>query len=202
MANTDELLSFKEFVPTGGNSESAQININSPKKNQYNFIENETSDFLSAGDLSDGPQRLKDGEEGGEKQPVYSLFSIEYYQQFFNVDTKMVVDRIMTSMIPKKAPGNYLKSHIGVNPDLYGPFWIVTTLIFSIAISGNIASYLQSGNEEDFKWRYNFHLVSYSATAIMFYASAVPFGLWAAFKWTIKPVDPDLETDTVRYSLS
>lgn len=41
----------------------------------------------------------------------------------------MVVDRIATSMIPKRAPGNYLRSHIGLNPDLYGPFWIIMTLV-------------------------------------------------------------------------
>lgn len=59
----------------------------------------------------------------------YSFFSIEYYQQFFNVDTTMVLDRIASSMIPKRAPVNYLKQHIGTNPDLYGPFWIVVTLV-------------------------------------------------------------------------
>lgn len=59
----------------------------------------------------------------------FSIWSIEYYQQFFNVDTMMVVDRIATSMIPKRAPGNYLRSHIGLNPDLYGPFWIIMTLV-------------------------------------------------------------------------
>jgi protein YIPF1/2 len=55
----------------------------------------------------------------------------------------MVVERIVNSIFPKRAPGNYLKLNLGTNPDLYGPFWIVVTLIFTIAISGNIANYLQ-----------------------------------------------------------
>lgn len=57
----------------------------------------------------------------------------------------MVVDRIATSMIPKRAPGNYLRSHIGLNPDLYGPFWIIMTLVslfyicvYSIMLKGFI----------------------------------------------------------------
>lgn len=130
----------------------------------------------------------------------------------------MVIDRIATSMIPKRAPGNYLRSHIGLNPDLYGPFWIIMTLVssyipinlhtltflmlnilfqvFSIGISGNISNYLQHANT-NFKWRYNFHLVSYAATALIMYACVIPLALWAAFKWTIKPVDPDLESESV-----
>lgn len=43
----------------------------------------------------------------------------------------MVIDRIASSMIPKRAPFNYLRSHIGMNPDLYGPFWIIITLVFN-----------------------------------------------------------------------
>jgi hypothetical protein len=30
-------------------------------------------------------------------------------------------------------------------PDLYGPFWIYTTLIFIIAAAGSISGYLQDG---------------------------------------------------------
>lgn len=58
-----------------------------------------------------------------------SFLTIEYYQQFFNVDTMVVVERIVNSMIPKRAPADYLKSYIGQNPDLYGPFWITVTLV-------------------------------------------------------------------------
>lgn len=71
------------------------------------------------------------GDSTDERPPSHSLFTIEYYQRFFNVDTTMVVDRIASSMIPKRAPVNYLKQHIGTNPDLYGPFWIVVTLVIS-----------------------------------------------------------------------
>jgi len=45
--------------------------------------------------------------------------------------------------MPNGSTENFFKSKIRTKPDLYGPFWICVTLIFSIAISGNIASYLQ-----------------------------------------------------------
>lgn len=44
--------------------------------------------------------------------PKVSLFQIEFYQQFFNIDTMEVVDRIASSMIPKRASSTYLKTHL------------------------------------------------------------------------------------------
>lgn len=59
----------------------------------------------------------------------HSIFSIKFYKQFFNVDASIVRERILSAMIPRRAPINYLKQEIGTNPDLYGPFWIVVTLV-------------------------------------------------------------------------
>lgn len=66
---------------------------------------------------------------------------------------------------------------------MYGPFWITITLIFTIAISGNIASYLQHANAK-YNWKYDFHLVSYAATAIYIYVLLVPVALWGLLKWS------------------
>lgn len=33
------------------------------------------------------------------------------------------------------------------------------------------------------------------------YACVIPLALWAAFKFTIKPVDPDLESESVRLKI-
>ncbi len=35
-------------------------------------------------------------------------------------------------------------------PDLYGPFWIYTTLIFVIAASGSLTKYLENDRSQDF----------------------------------------------------
>lgn len=71
-----------------------------------------------------------DGVENGDSLPkMHSIFSIEFYQQYFNVDTNTVSERISSAIIPRRAPVNYLKQNIGANPDLYGPFWIVVTLV-------------------------------------------------------------------------
>lgn len=54
-----------------------------------------------------------------------------------------------------------------------------------------MASYLQSaGNHQ---WRYDFHLVSVSATVIVLYTCLVPMALWALLKWSIRTDEIDLE---------
>lgn len=77
--------------------------------------------------------RTGDSVDNGDGPPqMHSIFSIEFYQKFFNVDTNIVSERITSAVIPRRAPVNYLKQNIGSNPDLYGPFWIVVTLVIII----------------------------------------------------------------------
>ncbi|KAG5672163.1 hypothetical protein PVAND_002316 [Polypedilum vanderplanki] len=162
---TGDLLAFKDYDDF---ADSAQISVNSPKKVPQNESEPST--------------------------PKVSMFQIEFYQQFFNIDTAEVVERIVNSMYPKRATASYLKTNLGVNPDLYGPFWIATTLIFTIAISGNLADFLQ---KDDFKWHYNFHLVSYASTCIILYVCLMPFVIWSVLKYSVDLSDdsnPDLES--------
>lgn len=106
-----------------------------------------------------------------------SFWSLGYYQSFFDVDTNQVLRRILWSMIPNPK-AIFLNAHIRPNPDLYGPFWVCATLIFSVAISGNIASYLQYAYVGNYVWKYDFHKVSIAATVVYSYTSLVPLGLW------------------------
>lgn len=114
-----------------------------------------------------------------------SFWTLEYYQQFFDVNTKDVLDRIIASVVPTRSD-----IIAKTKPDLYGPFWISITLIFTIAISGNIANYLQYANEK-YHWKYDFHLVSYAATTICLYVTVIPLALWGLLKWSSEVADLD-----------
>jgi len=115
-------------------------------------------------------------------RPSYSIWSLEYYQQLFDVNTNQVTERILWAMVPK--PGvNYLQQHIQSKPDLYGPFWICVTLVFTIAISGNLANYLQTAASMHYHWKYNFHAVTLAGTAIFAYAWLLPSCLWGFLKY-------------------
>ena len=44
-------------------------------------------------------------------------------------------------MLSLKPFNSDLADEISTNPDLYGPFWIMTTLIFVLACMGNLTAY-------------------------------------------------------------
>ncbi|XP_044255285.1 protein YIPF1 [Tribolium madens] len=177
---TDELLSFHDYpsVHSPNPQNTAQLPINQDFNNSQ---ENESGAPL------DEPSAQK------------SFWTLEYYQQFFDVETRDVLDRIIASITPKRDTS--LKHHLRDKPDLYGPFWISVTLIFTIAISGNIANYLQHTNSQ-YHWKYNFQLVSYAATAIYIYVLLIPFALWGLLKWSSDVSDLEgLETGTTPSAL-
>ncbi|XP_065069396.1 protein YIPF1-like [Rhopilema esculentum] len=115
---------------------------------------------------------------GQKKQP--SFWTFEYYQKFFDVDTKQVLNRILYSMLPTYGR-NFLTTKVRPDPDLYGPFWVCATLVFTIAISGNLASYFAS--EGGTQWVYNFHKVTFAAFVIYGYAWLVPSAVWGFLLW-------------------
>ncbi|KAH8415388.1 hypothetical protein KR222_007906, partial [Zaprionus bogoriensis] len=214
---------------SGGNAGSVSGNFNAQRQrgdplSDLIYDMSNSAQSMAAGGAQGAPLDAAaggGGAGGGGGGARLSFLTIEYYQQFFNVDTYMVLERIVNSMIPKRAAANYLRMNIGENPDLYGPFWITVTLvgasivlsafdlastslplqIFSIAISGNIASYLQQA-DDSYHWHYNFHLVSYAATCIFLYANILPAVLWALFKYSLKPLDEAdaIETDSASYT--
>ena len=82
--------------------------------------------------------------------PIFFLTFVNYHAlqsfclQFFDVSTVDVQERLVWSLTPRpSSTADFVRKRIRPNPDLYGPFWVCVTLIFSVAISGNVASYLQ-----------------------------------------------------------
>lgn len=153
MANSpDDLLSFKEFDLLQDDYSTAQLNIDSPLKkstsspttlNANEDVGNSQDSWFFTYYWFNGLSKFKSFfPDEGDSKKNYSFLSLEYYQQFFDVDTLMVVERIVTSMIPKRAPSNYLKNNIGQNPDLYGPFWIIVTLVSSSEYAFRLANHL------------------------------------------------------------
>jgi len=188
-SNEPQFMSFQDFSPINrsGGAGQAQLDVSSPD-HQQNFgnLGGDSTGIDMIQDLQSMPG-IKD-----DADVPRSFWTIEYYQKYFNVDTNDVVQRIKRSMIPHGAD-NYLLSHIRPNPDLYGPFWVCVTLVFSIAISGNLANYLQTANSGKYHWRYDFHLVSYAATCIFLYAWLLPLILWGALQWTSSSEDTNDE---------
>lgn len=117
----------------------------------------------------------------GQKKSA-PFWTFDYYQKLFDIETHDVKERIIGSLIPW--PGkNFINVYIRRNPDLYGPFWICTTLVFAIAISGNISTFLVNLGKPEYKYTPEFGKVSIAATAIFTYAWLVPLALWGLLLW-------------------
>ncbi|KAH0618598.1 hypothetical protein JD844_017957 [Phrynosoma platyrhinos] len=127
----------------------------------------------------------------GQKKSA-PFWTFEYYQTFFDVDTYQVLDRIKGSVFP--VPGkNFVRLYIRSNPDLYGffvfallikgPFWICATLVFVIAVSGNLSKFFIHLGQPDFHYVPEFRKVSIAATTIYAYAWLVPLALWGFLMW-------------------
>eukprot|EP00048_Salpingoeca_helianthica_P024396 m.32064 g.32064 ORF g.32064 m.32064 type:complete len:257 (-) comp9362_c0_seq1:1772-2542(-) len=111
-----------------------------------------------------------------------SFSSLEYYQQFFDVDTEQVVSRITSACWPFR--DDFL-TRIKDRSDLYGPFWISTTLVFVLAMAGNIVEFRMLEDTARGEWRYDFSKVTLAATTIYTYVNMVPLLLWAYMRWKL-----------------
>jgi len=72
--------------------------------------------------------------------PFCGCLSLEYYRPYFNITTKDVQERLKMSLNPLRPTFFELTKD---NPDLYGPFWTYSTIIFMLAAAGNLSRYIQ-----------------------------------------------------------
>ncbi|KAL2887119.1 Protein YIP5 [Ceratocystis lukuohia] len=107
----------------------------------------------------------------------HMLWSIGFYAQFFDVDTSAVLDRCFAALYPR---ANFLDVLEG-NPDLYGPFWIATTVVLILFLGGTISEYRSLNHGDEFV--YNFKLLSGAAGLIYGYTLFVPVVLFGALRY-------------------
>ena len=65
--------------------------------------------------------------------------NLNFIGKYFNVEIEDIQKKLVHSLIPFKT-GFYELAES--SPDLYGPFWIYTTLIFIVVITSNISAFL------------------------------------------------------------
>jgi len=148
-----------EFHPSNFNDTSTSTRGKLPPNNS-SFLPTNNSNNTSSG--------------GSSKR---FLWSIGYYAQFFDVDTNEVLRRCWAAIFPRS---NFLDVLDG-NPDLYGPFWIATTVVVILFMTGTISQYLSMTGSGHFA--YDFRLLSGAAGLIYGYTGVIPVALWAVLKW-------------------
>ena len=110
------------------------------------------------------------------------FWSLKYYQPLFDVDTVQVLSRIKGALLPRPK-GAFFES-VAPNPDLYGPFWISTTLIFTMAMSGNLASFASFvPTPAQPKWTYNFNQLTLAGSVVYSYVTLLPMLFWMLLRY-------------------
>jgi hypothetical protein len=121
---------------------------------------------------------------------------VQYIGKYFNVELSDLKLKLKGALIPFNK--SFYQS-IEVNADLYGPFWTFTTIIFLIALIGNISSYAHC--EDKTKFVYNYNHVPHAIFIIYGFGFGAPFLLWIISKFLFR-IDIDLLINMCVYGYS
>lgn len=112
--------------------------------------------------------------------PLCGCLTIEYYQPFFDIDTEDVIERLLHSLSYCRREKSFLIL-ITDRADLYGPFWLATSLVFTIGVvthlNGWIVAYMSGA-----AWSYDFQTVLTACTVIYSYVVTAPVLMWLTFR--------------------
>lgn len=117
------------------------------------------------------------GASPGGTPSKHPFWTLSYYARYFDVDTNEVFRRCTATLYPRS---NFLDVLDG-NPDLYGPFWIATTVAVILFLTGTISQYLARSSKGHFE--YDFRLLSGAAGLMYGYTGVIPIALWGALRW-------------------
>ena len=77
------------------------------------------------------PAQASGLKEDKEEKAACAIFTVDYWKGYFDVSEKEITDKIKASLNPTVNSFEFL---IESKVDLYGPFWISTTLIFAMIV--------------------------------------------------------------------
>ncbi|KAF8477363.1 hypothetical protein BDZ91DRAFT_21674 [Kalaharituber pfeilii] len=140
-----------------------------------NFNDSQATGKIPQGNFLGGSSSARSG--SGNSSNKHFLWSLDFYANFFDVDTNEVLRRCGATIFPKT---NFLDLLEG-NPDLYGPLWITTTVVLILFLSSTIQGYFASTKDQPY--RYNFDLLSGAAGLMYGYTGIIPVALWGMLKW-------------------
>lgn len=109
-----------------------------------------------------------------------------YWAPYFDFSTKKIQARVVRAMLPVYSEPFFRSPRD--HPDLYAPFWLTTSLVVVLAVSGNLASYLE--HEEDDKWKASFDHLAFAASVFYGWLFLAPVLVYLGFMWigTHKPL--------------
>jgi len=119
---------------------------------------------------------------------------LSFISKYFDVELKDIISKLKGAIIPLNK--SFYES-IEEKPELYGPFWTFTTIIFLITVTGNLNGYLSSNNN----FSSNFDFMPYAALFIYGFGFGVPLLIYLVSKFGFK-VDIDFVSNLCVYGYS
>ncbi|KAJ1818518.1 hypothetical protein GGH91_004084 [Coemansia sp. RSA 2671] len=116
--------------------------------------------------------------QGEAPTGAYSVWHTEYWSQYFNVDSSDVVQRSFLAVVPKDS---FLDVY-NANPDLWGTFWIPTSVIFAMFVTASLSQSIAvalSGQKRE----YDFTMLSFAVFTIYTYVLAIGTFVYLATKY-------------------
>ncbi|XP_057439401.1 uncharacterized protein LOC130731200 [Lotus japonicus] len=165
------------------------VTVKFTDSNLKTFPPSETQGKITGGsrpprDADDSFSKPVSGSDEPQQQGGWlHTFTVAAYKPYFDIDSSDVLERIKDSLFPFRGTFN---EKTATNPDLYGPFWICTTLIFVAASIGTFVTYL-AHKLKDKEWNYDINLVTWSAGLFYGYVTVVPLCLYVILKYFSAP---------------
>lgn len=90
--------------------------------------------------------------ESGASEGGMASYLLGYAQRLFDVTTDDVVQRLKLVLVPYPPMKNASAAEeLKTRPDFYGPFWVATTAVLFLAMTGNFARLLQVESHSQFE---------------------------------------------------
>lgn len=120
-------------------------------------------------------------------QTITSIFSLKFYATYFDVDTKDVLRRALLALSPFTSRQVFL-FHTDDNPDpaspdLYGPFWITSSVIFFLFFASSVTGLIVSSFVRHTSYEYRFDLLTGAASMLYTYTFVWPPILWLVTRY-------------------
>eukprot|EP01083_Nonionella_stella_P243022 847193_1 len=151
-------------------------NINN--KNDQRNISGNIAVNIEQKDMKNGNEK---NNENNENNVSANCWNIQYYQPYFDVDTNQELQRLRKALLPFMS-GEFFDTELNEKPDLYGPFWITTTLAFLMAAMGNFSAYINTNEDRIAEWNGDITRISEAATFLYTGSSIVPILLYIILK--------------------
>ena len=169
---------MSEQFSNDGMQGNIDLNPNpSPMMNQQ--IQNQSNNYPQGMVINN--QKSNYTEVLGENTMNKINTSLNFIGKYFNVELQDILLKLKGAIIPFNKSFHQTAEQ---NPDLYGPFWIYTTIIFLITVAGNINGYLHTQKGETF--HYNYEFIPYAALFIYGFGFGAPLLLYLVIRFVFK----------------